>query len=164
MSIEKEDVTNALKVLATMLKAAKLSTGDIAELMIKELEFVDFVPATPIKDQYKEIVKFNKTFEALYSISMKMADKCIGGKDVEARFSKLEEEYQELIVEYDTFLKAETKNYREVGKRIHDEMGDVLFVLLHIGHKLGFTAFDLLHTASSKMLSRMNDVNYIAKN
>jgi hypothetical protein len=37
MSIEKEDVVNALKVLATMLKYAKLNTHDVAELMITEL-------------------------------------------------------------------------------------------------------------------------------
>lgn len=164
MSIEKEDITNALKVLATMLKAAKLTTHDIAELMISELAFVEFVPATPLKEQYKEVIKFNKTFEALYKISMKMADECIGHKEMELRFAKLEEEYQELIAEYDTFLKAEKADYIATGKRIHDEMADVLFVLLHIGHKLGFSAFDLLHTASSKMLSRMNDKNYIAKN
>lgn len=164
MNIEKDDIINALKVLATMLKHAKLSSHDVAELMIKELEFVDFVPATPIKKQYDQIVKFDKSFESLYVISMKMADKTIGNKEMDKRFEKLEEEYQELVAEYTGFLAMEKPTYQETYKKIKGEMSDVLFVLLHIGHKLGFTAFDLLHMASSKMLSRMNDSTYQAKN
>lgn len=37
-------------------------------------------------------------------------------------------------------------------------------VIRNISHKMGFTPFELLHMASSKMLARMNDLNYIAKN
>jgi NTP pyrophosphatase (non-canonical NTP hydrolase) len=172
MSIEKEDVVNALKVLATMLKYAKLNTHDVAELMITELEGVEFVPAS----QPGEPVKFHKTFEALYSTAMNMADNCIGNKTIEARFDKLEEEYQELIEAFGNFKKlvptrtTENTEYydpnelKKVWEDITNEMADVLFVLLHIGHKSGeATAFDLLHRAAYKMLGRMNDNNYKAK-
>lgn len=176
LPIEKEDIVNALKVLATMLKHAKLSTNDIAELMIKELEFVDFVPSTSFETKIEKAVKFDKSFEALYAIAMQMADSCIGNKTLEARFEKLEEEYQELVEAFAAFKKLsptrvseKTEYYdpqelKEVWENITNEIADVLFVLLHIAHKSeAATAKDLLHRAASKMLFRMNDVNYIAK-
>ncbi|MEO7016534.1 MAG: MazG-like family protein [Leifsonia sp.] len=122
-------------------------------------------------------VKFDKSFEALYNVAMNMADNCIGNKTIEARFSKLEEEYQELVEAFAAFRKlsptrvsANTEYFdpnelKAAWENITNEMADVLFVLLHIAHKSeAATAKDLLHRAASKMLSRMNDVNYIAKN
>lgn len=164
MSIEKDDVINALKVLKTMLKAAKLNSHDVAELMIKQLDFVDFVPATPIKEKLNQAVKFNKTFEALYAVSMSMADQCIVNKPLKKRFEKLDEEYHEVNQAYEAMTEAEHCT-REYIFDLENELSDLLFVLLHIGHTLsGLTAFEMLHRASSKMLSRMNDADYIAKN
>ena len=124
-----------------------------------------------------EIIKFNKSFETLYAISMNMADQCIGAKTIENRIAKLDEEYNELSQAFEAFkslvptrVSENTKYYdpheiRDVWNNIVGEAGDVLFVLLHILHTSGeATAFELLHKASSKMLARMNDVNYIAKN
>lgn len=117
--------------------------------------------------------KFNKSFDALYNIAMNMADECIMNKPIEARFSKLDEEYRELIEEISLYLDevkiSEGDSRLETAKavalhRLKGELSDVLFVLLHCSHKLGFTGFELLHQASSKMLARMNDSTYIAKN
>lgn len=123
------------------------------------------------------IVKFDKSFEALYKIAMNMADTCIGNKTIEARFSKLEEEYQEVVTAFESFnAMVPTRIYqgeklyagqesKERAEDIIGELSDVLFVLLHIAHKLGpgCTAFDLLHMATIKMLGRMNDPEYKAK-
>lgn len=123
-------------------------------------------------------LKFDKSFEALYTIAMKMADTCIGSKTIEARFSKLEEEYQEVVRAFKEFnAMVPTRIYegrplynceesREHTENIIGELSDVLFVLLHIAHKLGpeRTAFQLLHMAMTKMLARMNDPEYRAKN
>lgn len=181
MPIEKEDVINAMKVLKTMLKAANLTTGDVAQLMIEELEFVDFVPAVkPVEQKAEHILKFNKSFDALYNISMAMADECIGNKTMLARYAKLDEEINELKEQLDVpWLKYGTEQLRNAKgskhyhtgteeaivnvDQIEDEMSDVLFVLLHIAHKFKITPFTLLHKSSSKMLARMNDVNYKAK-
>lgn len=115
------------------------------------------------------IIKFNKSFDTLYSISMKMADECIGSKKPSQRFEKLEEEYHELIEAFAQWNNGQDLSASEnldLLEKIIDEMGDVLFVLLHCAHRIipGTTAFTLLHAASSKMLSRMNDSNYTAKN
>jgi NTP pyrophosphatase (non-canonical NTP hydrolase) len=120
--------------------------------------------------------KFNKSFEALYAIAMSMADECIGNKTIEARFSKLEEEYQELVEAFAAFKKLsptrvseKTEYYdpqelKEVWENITNEIADVLFVLLHIAHQTGeATAKELLHRSTTKMLARMNDPEYIAK-
>lgn len=181
MAIEKEDIVNALKVLATMLKAAKLSTHDVAELMIKELEFVDFVPAVKTEEKLQQNLKFNKSFEALYNISMAMADECIGNKSMTARYEKLNEEFEELREELlkpwlefgsEELLNSKSLRRHHTGEgilianveEIEGELADVLFVLLHIAHKFKITPFTLMHKASSKMLARMNDSTYIAKN
>lgn len=187
MNIEKEDVINALNVLKTMLKATKLNSHDVADLMIKELDLVDFVPTKkPISENVEHVLKFNKSFETLYNISMKMADECIGNKTIADRYSKLEEEFSELmeqlkkpILKYGSEELRSVDKQQKVGSRhyhagdemvivniseIANEMADVLFVLLHIAHKFGYKGFDLLHMASSKMLSRMNDDTYKAKN
>ena len=50
-----------------------------------------------MKTENQPIVKFDKSFEALYKIAMTMADTTIGAKTIDDRFEKLEEEYQELI-------------------------------------------------------------------
>lgn len=134
-------------------------------------------PGMAVVSNEEPIIKFNKSFEALYNIAMKMADECIGAKDLKSRFKKLDEEYNELSDAFEAFTQlvpthvSETTEYydphelREVWNNIVGEAADVLFVLLHILHRSGeATAFELLHKASSKMLSRMNDVNYIAKN
>lgn len=123
-------------------------------------------------------LKFDKSFEALYKISMQMADSCIVNKTLDQRFDKLHEEFQEVIEAFSSFKKMvpvrihqqiATYDARECAEHedeIIGELSDLMFVLLHIAHKLGpgYTAFDLLHKASSKMLSRMNDADYIAKN
>lgn len=112
-------------------------------------------------------MKFNKSFECLYTIAMTMADNCIGAKELEQRFSKLEEEYQELIEAFDKQqsdpLKFDADATIELNDNLKKELSDVLFVVLHIGHKINASGFELLHMATSKMLARMNDVNYIAK-
>jgi NTP pyrophosphatase (non-canonical NTP hydrolase) len=123
-------------------------------------------------------IKFNKTFEALYTISMAMADACIVNKPLDARFEKLEEEFNEVIQAFAGFKQMvpvrvlqniptyDARECAEHEEQIAGELSDLMFVLLHIAHKLGpgYTAFDLLHKAASKMLSRMNDAEYIAKN
>lgn len=132
--------------------------------------FFTYYALFELKEIQEQPLKFNKSFEALYQIAMKMADEYIGQKTIEKRFSKLEEEYRELIQSFDAFMKFEqgviSGEYLEAIDDILGEMGDVLFVLLHIGHRLhpGTTAFTLLHGAISKMLSRMNDSDYVAKN
>lgn len=117
-------------------------------------------------------VKFNKSFEALYNSAMALADQCIVKKEMPNRYKKLEEEYQELMDAY-TMLQAfevtrqeffDGKNKQDFLNHVKGECGDLLFVLLHIAHLSGWTAFDLLHGAMSKMLARMNDANYVAKN
>lgn len=107
-------------------------------------------------------VKFRKDFETLYTIAMTMADSCIVNKPLARRFEKLHEEYKELSVELVNYLKLDSKNKNL--SEVKGELGDMLFVLLHISHIIGWTPFELLHQASSKMLARMNDENYIAKN
>ena len=125
----------------------------------------------------KPSVKFDKSFEALYNIAMNMADTCIVNQTIESRFSKLEEEYQEVIRAFQGFNSmVPTRIYegkplyngeesREHTENIIGELSDILFVLLHIAHRLspGCTAFELLHMATTKMLSRMNDPEYVAK-
>lgn len=105
---------------------------------------------------------FNKSFEALYAISMEMANQCIGQKDLEKRFEKLQEEYDEVIECFQFYQKC--KDDKAANNDLNSELSDLFFVLLHIAHKRGLTAFELLHKASSKMLGRMNDPEYIAKN
>jgi hypothetical protein len=115
----------------------------------------------------------DKSFDTVFAIAMSMADTCLTNQEIEARFAKLEEEYQELIKEFsdiqamkpldfathDVFVEAQ-----QLAKdRLIKEAADCLFVLLHIGHKLGYTAKDLLHMSATKMLARLNDSNYIAK-
>jgi NTP pyrophosphatase (non-canonical NTP hydrolase) len=120
--------------------------------------------------------KFDKSFEALYNVAMNMADTCIGAKAIEARFEKLEEEYQELVEAFAAFRKLsptrvseKTEYYdpielKNAWENITNEMADVLFVLLHIAHQTGeATAKELLHRSTTKMLARMNDPEYIAK-
>lgn len=106
---------------------------------------------------------FDKSFESLYKTAMAMADNCIVNKTIEQRFDKLEEEYQELIKEF-TKKQHATVWTPDNTKEIKDEIGDVLFVLLHIAHKMDISIFQLLHAAASKMLARMNDPEYVAKN
>jgi NTP pyrophosphatase (non-canonical NTP hydrolase) len=113
-----------------------------------------------------------KTFEALYATAMAMADACIVNKQPFHRFKKLDEECTELIEAFNElghFERQEEefvngRDHKEYLDRLKGELSDVLFVLLHIGHQHGITAFDMLHMASSKMLARMNDDNYKAKN
>jgi len=116
------------------------------------------------------MVKFDKSFEALYKIAMNMADTCIGQKTIDARFDKLEEEYQELVEAFGAFKKQyegkDTGQWAindQVANDLMGEASDLLFVLLHIAHKFKRTPFELLHNASSKMLLRMNDADYKAK-
>lgn len=113
-----------------------------------------------------ESVKFDKSFEALYKSAMAMADNCIPNKDMDKRFEKLAEEYAELLEIRDQCrgVKPVSEDASILDGGLHGEFADVLFVLLHIAHIKGWTAFDLLHAATSKMLYRMNDPNYIAKN
>lgn len=92
-----------------------------------------------------------------------MADTCVKAQDMNARISKLQEEYQELITEFNNGEQLEYWPVDNYGK-IKGEVSDVLFVLLHIASKKGWKPFDLLHMATTKMLSRMNDPEYIAKN
>jgi NTP pyrophosphatase (non-canonical NTP hydrolase) len=115
----------------------------------------------------------DKSFEALYAVSMAMADACIVNKSIDQRFSKLEEEYQEVIEAFSNYqrelnLSAEDDRLETMQKitkiELQKELSDLLFVLLHIGHQLDISAFELLHMASSKMLSRMNNPNYKPKN
>ena len=114
----------------------------------------------------------DKSFEALYATAMAMADACIVNKQPHHRFEKLDEEVQELIEAFNNLGHYERQETELVDGKDHQaylaglkgELSDVLFVLLHIGHQHDFSAFDMLHTASSKMLARMNDVNYKAKN
>lgn len=107
--------------------------------------------------------KFNKSFEALYAIAMKMADECIVNKPLSCRFEKLTEEYNEVIEAYG--LWAKHSDNASTNEYVVDELADLLFILLHIAHKIdGTTGFQLLHKAMTKMLSRMNDSNYVAKN
>lgn len=106
-------------------------------------------------------IKFNKSFETLYNSAMALADQCIVAKAMEKRFEKLDEEFKELIDAFQHFQKTQDNPSRNL---IKGECGDLLFVLLHIAHISGWTAFDLLHGAMSKMLARMNDASYIAKN
>ncbi len=121
--------------------------------------------------QNENAVKFDKSFEALYQIAMKMADSCIVNKTMEQRFDKLEEEYQELIEAFAAFKKQyeqrEGNSWAindQVANDLMGEASDVLFVLFHIAHKFQRRPFELLHLAASKMLKRMNDADYIAKN
>lgn len=160
--LNKDDLINALSVLKTMLKYAKLQGGyEVAESMLADLVKSDVT----ITDA-AEPIKFNRSFETLYAISMNMADECIGNKTIDARFSKLEEEYQELIAEFGKKQFTSISNGERLyqHERITSELSDVLFVLLHIGHKLDISATELLHMAALKMLKRMNDPNYKAKN
>lgn len=113
----------------------------------------------------KLLIKFDRSFESLYKISMAMADNCIGSKSMAKRFDKLKEEYDELVEAFQFVELLE----RGISKAEHDmligEISDVLFVLLHIAHLSGGeTPFSLLHKAMTKMLDRMNDSDYIAKN
>lgn len=109
-------------------------------------------------------IKFHKSFEALYSIAMNMADTCIGQKTIEKRVEKLEEEFTEVMEAYRAMM-LEKHIFQEHVEPLENELADLLFVLLHIAHKVSsLTAFELLHRASSKMLGRMNDSEYIAKN
>lgn len=106
--------------------------------------------------------KFNKSFEALYAIAMKMADECIVNKTMKERFAKLTEEYKEVLEAFETHDKLMC---RETMDMLMDELGDLLFVLLHIAALAGHqSAKSLLHKAMTKMLYRMNDPNYVAKN
>lgn len=125
----------------------------------------------------------DKSFEALYTIAMSMADTCITHQDFKDRMSKLEEEYQELVEAYSEgglgvpktkrFIHSENSKEPVVfltsGEKPEalsmfvKELADVLFVLLHIGKQVGQTPHSLLHMAATKMLARMNDPNYIAK-
>jgi NTP pyrophosphatase (non-canonical NTP hydrolase) len=119
---------------------------------------------------------FNKSFESLYNIAMKTADECIVAKSMEKRFEKLEEEYQEVIEAFANIQNQtpsrvvnNVKYYngeesKELLNNLHGELSDMLFVLLHIAHLNGESAFSLLHKATAKMLSRMNDPDYKAKN
>lgn len=110
---------------------------------------------------------FKKDFEALYAISMNMANECITNKPMEARFSKLHEEFHEVIEAFANYQNCDSDSQiMHKAKRLAliSELSDLLFVLLHIGHKFDISAFELLHMASSKMLSRMNDPEYKAKN
>jgi hypothetical protein len=128
-------------------------------------------PVTYASD-YEAPVLFNKSFEALYNISMEMANQCVDyRKTVEARFEKAEEEYQELVEAFEAFrelYKDKDKGHSwaindEVANHLMSETSDLLFVLFHIASKFKKTPFDLLHAAASKMLMRMNDPNYKAK-
>lgn len=106
-----------------------------------------------------------RDFEALYKVAMSMADTCIGEVGIEKRFEKLHEEFQELIEAFSDANSKETlQEHNYAFNHVKDELADLLFVLLHIGHKLNISPFQLLHQASSKMLSRMNDPNYTPKN
>lgn len=120
---------------------------------------------------------FNRDFECLYNIAMTMADSCIVNKPMEARFAKLTEEYKEVIEDFEKYTAAnvtlerkhthiqETFIDKEVEGELIAELSDLLFVLLHIAHMLNrTTAFKLLHMASTKMLGRINDPTYTAKN
>lgn len=106
---------------------------------------------------------FNKSFEALYDIAMNMGDTCIVNNKLENRFDKLEEEYRELIAEFAAIKDPCALSNNQLFA-LKGELADVLFVLLHIAHKYEFTPFELLHLASCKMLNRINDKNYKAKN
>lgn len=107
------------------------------------------------------VPKFNKSFEALYRIAINMADQLIGNNKTADRINKLKEEFKELLDEVEGLPEQFNP---ELMPAITGEYGDVLFVLLHLGHKLGIDPFAALHGAASKMLARMNDKNYIAKN
>jgi NTP pyrophosphatase (non-canonical NTP hydrolase) len=116
---------------------------------------------------------FNKSFEALYNIAMEMADNCIVKNTLEDRFNKLEEEHRECLEAFSRYkeeLSLHEKDERletmmkVVKANLIGELADVLFVLLHTAHTLGETPFQLLHRATSKLLGRMNDDGYVAKN
>lgn len=120
---------------------------------------------------------FKRDFESLYNISMSMADEVIGvitNENLPDRLDKLNEEYNELLIEFDIAKTVKLLNDHmpthlsqkdaEIKNRLKGELGDVLFVLLHIAHGLQLSPHALLHGASMKMLTRMNDINYKPKN
>jgi len=93
-----------------------------------------------------------KTFEALEKIAVHMATTVWPDYSHEAKTGKLEEEFAELMEQL-TYPCVETA-------KLKDEMADVLFVLLQMANKFGFTGSDLIHHATNKLLQRIKDPKY----
>lgn len=130
-----------------------------------EQEFGQSSYQTGYEDCQKDMaVKFDRSFESLYKTAISMADNCIVNKTPEQRIEKLKEEHGELIEAFEHMI-SQPHIYREHVQPFEDELSDVLFVLLHVAHKVSaLTPFNMLHKAMTKMLARMNDAEYSAKN
>ncbi len=99
----------------------------------------------------------NTNFEAIEKIAIHMADTCLK-TDISGRIKKLEEEFAELMAELTPNQLSGTNLINR--DKAQKEMGDVLFVLLHLANKMGTNATELLHYATNKMLNRIVNPDY----
>lgn len=83
------------------------------------------------------------------------------GKNIPKRFSKLTEEYHELLVAADDYLVNGIMP--SDNSEIIDELADLNAVLFHIAGLYGYTQEQLLEMAYNKIEGRQADPNYMRK-
>lgn len=83
------------------------------------------------------------------------------GKNIRQRFSKLKEEYNELLVAADDYIVNGIMPLD--NSDILDELADLNAVLFHIAKLFGYTQDELLEIAFDKILGRCSDPNYKRK-
>lgn len=83
------------------------------------------------------------------------------GKNIPERFSKLTEEYHELLVAADDYIVNGIMPLD--NSDILDELADLNAVLFHIAKLFGYTQDELLEIAFDKILGRYFDPNYKRK-
>lgn len=98
----------------------------------------------------------NNRFETIEEIAVYMADTVLE-TDIPGRVQKLEEEFAELMAE---LIGPDGNFLIKDSDRVIKEMGDVLFVLLHLANKLGTNGTELLHYATNKMFNRIINPNF----
>lgn len=113
-----------------------------------------------------ELSVFLANFDPIYSpLNAKMLDKMneLYGTDIRARFSKLTEEYNELLVAADNMLVNNIMPDNDEKEEIIDELADMTAVLFHISGLMGYPQNELLKMAFNKIMRRQKDPNYMRK-
>lgn len=79
------------------------------------------------------------------------------GRDMQSRFEKLEEEYNELKEAYENYKKDMSDQNKA---KVIDELADVNAIVTHITSILGQSLASLLENCKDKVIGRLINNNY----
>lgn len=79
------------------------------------------------------------------------------GRDMQGRFEKLEEEYNELKEAYENYKKDMSDQNKT---KVIDELADVNAIVTHITSILGQSSTSLLENCKDKLIGRLINNNY----